>query len=283
MIDRTFHLRGLDFSALEWGTPEGVPTIFLHGFLDHAGSWDPVVRHLRGWRLALDLRGHGRSAWVGPGETYHFSEYIADLDALVDQLGGRARLVGHSMGGTLATLYAGARPERIERVAVLDGIGLADGGPGARTRMIEFLDGVKKVRILRPMATLDEAAVRLTQAWGIDPALARTLVVRGTRSTPDGYVWAYDPRHRGRAAVPYRQDQHLLFLAAITCPVLSIRPERSLFAPEDVARVEGAIRTLHVVDIPGTAHMLHLQAPGQVATHLAPFLDARARHGEDET
>jgi pimeloyl-ACP methyl ester carboxylesterase len=282
MIERTFTLRGLHFGALEWGTPEGIPTVFLHGFLDHAGSWEGVARHLGGWRLGLDLRGHGRTAWVGPGQTYHFSEYIADLDALVDQLGGRVRLVGHSMGGTLASIYAGARPDRVERLAVVDGIGLADGGSGARTRMIEFLDGVTRMRVQRPMATIDEAVARLRHAWGVDAATALVLATRGTRAEQGGLVWAYDPRHRGRSAVPYRQDQHLLFLAAITCPVLSVHPERSLFAPEDVTRLESAIPHLRVAHISGSGHMVQLNAPRELAGHLAHFLEAQPRHCEDE-
>ncbi len=96
-----WHLRGLDIAGQTWGAPgrNEVPVVLVHGFLDHAGTWDEVAALLPGHIAAPDLRGHGQSAWCGPGETYHFADYIADLDALVTTLGGRAIVVGHSLGG----------------------------------------------------------------------------------------------------------------------------------------------------------------------------------------
>jgi alpha-beta hydrolase superfamily lysophospholipase len=79
---RTVKVDGLDIFYREAG-PKDAPTILLlHGFLDHAGSWARVAERLSGHVVALDLRGHGRSAWVGPGASYHFPEYVADVDAL---------------------------------------------------------------------------------------------------------------------------------------------------------------------------------------------------------
>jgi pimeloyl-ACP methyl ester carboxylesterase len=276
MRERTWSLRGLRFAGLEWGEPSDAPVVFLHGFLDHAGGWARVARDLGRGALALDLRGHGQSAWVGPGETYHFAEYIADLDALVQALGGRVVLVGHSMGGTLGSMYAGARPECVERLAILDGLGLPDGGAGSRERLVAFRDAARTPHEARPMASVEEAASRLRRSWtALDEAFALALARRGTREVEGGVVWSYDPRHRARSAVPYRQDQHLSLLREITCPVLSIHPEHCLFAAEDVGRLEAGIRDLRVVTIAGAGHMLQLEAPELVARHLRGFLDAR--------
>ncbi|MDP2308872.1 MAG: alpha/beta hydrolase [Pseudomonadota bacterium] len=274
-----YTLRGLTFAALEWGPPVSPaaggapPTLLLHGFLDHAGSWARVAEQLDGPVVALDLRGHGRSAWVGPGESYHFPEYLADVDALVAALGGRVRLVGHSMGGSIASMYAGARPEAVERLAIVDGMGIPDGGAAARDRMVQFLDGIARVRAPRPYPTLAAAAARLVSTWsGLDPAWALELAERGTRPVDEGFVWRYDPRHLVRAAVPYRQDQHLRFLAAIRCPVLSVHPEHSLFAVADVAALEAAIPDLVVKEVLGAGHMTQLDAPRALAAHLTAFL-----------
>ncbi|MDP2312578.1 MAG: alpha/beta hydrolase [Pseudomonadota bacterium] len=268
-----YTLRGLPFAALEWGEPDGRPTVLVHGFLDHAGSWARVAERLGGHVVALDLRGHGHSTWIGPGESYHFPEYVADIDALVTALGGRIRLVGHSMGGTIASLYAGARPDAVERLAIVDGLGLPDGGGGARDRMVQFLDGIARSRPHRPYPTIDAAAARLQSTWsGLDAAWALELAARGTRAVEGGFVWRYDPRHLVRAAVPYRQDQHLRFLAEIRCPVLSVHPERSLFAPADIGVLEGAIPDLRIQEVPGAGHMTQLDAPAALAAHLVPFL-----------
>jgi pimeloyl-ACP methyl ester carboxylesterase len=276
--EAAYTLRGLSFAALEWGEPDGSPpVVLLHGFLDHAGSWARVAERLTGHVVALDLRGHGHSAWCGPGESYHFPEYVADVDALVAHLGGCVRLVGHSMGGTIATLYAGARPDAVTRLVVVDGIGIPDGGAGARGRMVEFLDGLRRVRAHRAHPTIDAAAERLRATWtGLDPAWARELAERGTRAVEGGFAWRYDPRHLVRAAAPYRQDQHLTFLGAIRCPVLSVHPERSLFPAAEVAKLEAAVPDLTVADVPGAGHMTQMDAPLALAAHLAAFLDERA-------
>lgn len=264
-------VRGRELAALAWGEPGPGATVLLHGFLDHAGSWSRVVRHLRGPAIAIDLRGHGRSDWNGAGESYHFAEYVADLDAVVALLGGPVRLVGHSMGGTLATLYASARPERVARLAAVDGIGLSDGGASARERMVQFLDGIGRERGHRTFPGVEAAAERLVATWGLDPGHARELAARGTRPVEGGVVWAYDPRHRVRAPTPYRQDQHLRFLEALRCPVLSVHAARSLFSPADVARLEAAIPELRVATV-DAGHMVQLEAPDALGDVLAAFL-----------
>ncbi len=274
MRSTTYTLRGLSFAALEWGESVGIPTVLLHGFLDHSGSWSRVAPGLPGWIVALDLRGHGHSPWAGPGQTYHFPEYVADLDALVVALGGRVRLVGHSMGGTLASLYAGARPECVTRLVSVDGLGLADSGAHARDRMVQFLDGVRREGKSGVYPTLGAAAARLVQAWpGLDPAWSMELAARGSRAVEGGVIWRYDPRHRLRGPSPYRQDQHQQFLTAIACPVLSVHPERSPFAAADVARLEASIPDLRVVPLPGAGHMAQLDAPEALAALLRRFLE----------
>src|SRR5262249_32648516 len=94
---------------VEWGD-RGTPLLLLHGFLEHARAWDLVAPQLAaaGYHVfALDWRGHGDSEWIGSGGYYHFVDYSADLAFVIRALGGRAVLVGHSMGATSAMNYAG--------------------------------------------------------------------------------------------------------------------------------------------------------------------------------
>lgn len=274
MRETRYSPRGPGLAALEWGEPgDGLPTLLLHGWLDHAGSWARVAEALPGWRIAPDWRGHGRSDWVPEGQTYHFPEYVADLDALVAHLGGRVRLVGHSMGGTVATMYAGARPDAVERLVVVDGLGVPDSGAQALDRMRRFLDGVRTPRASRTMPDLETAAARLRDVHPfLDEAWARELAARGTRRTAEGMAWAWDPRHLLRSAVPYRQDQHAQFLRAIRCPTLTLHPARSPFAAEDVARLVGCLARNREVRIADAGHMVHLERPAEVAQEIAAFL-----------
>src|SRR5258708_4751049 len=120
-------IRGLRYHVRSWGPPEVPPVIFLHGWMDASASFQFVADALKAERriLAPDWRGEGLSAWAN-SSAYDYSEYVADLDALVDQLhpGKPADIVGHSRGGNIATLYAGIRPDRVRRVVNIEGFGL---------------------------------------------------------------------------------------------------------------------------------------------------------------
>lgn len=294
-------LRGMAFAGVHWCDPEraipdrrGSPVpgpahpiaVFLHGFLDHAGAWEGVAQHLPGERYALDHRGHGRSAHNPRGASYLFADYVADVDALLDTLSPDApvHLVGHSMGGTIATLYAGARPARVRSVVSLDGLGIADGVSGrafadsdpVSERMVKFLDGVRSPPRHKPMPSLSYAAHRLASSHArIGPAWALRLAERSTTPAPDAgpeaVTWSFDPTHRTRSPIPYRHSHHVPLLRRIVCPVLAVRPDAPTFTAEDIAALESEIPNLQRRLVPGTTHMMHLEEPQAIATHIAEF------------
>ena len=111
----------LELHLLEWST-EGTPMILIHGFGNEAHIWDDFAPTVSGhYRvLALDLRGHGESAW-DPESRYDYENHIADLDAVVAALGiERMVLVAHSLGGRVSMLYAGIHPEKLAGLVIVD-------------------------------------------------------------------------------------------------------------------------------------------------------------------
>ena len=119
-------LRGLDYNVRRWG-PADAPRVFLlHGWMDTSATFQFVVDALRhDWQLiAPDWRGYGQSTWLN--RPYWFPDYYADLDALLAHYAPDtpARVVGHSMGANIASIYAGLRPQRVAQLAMLDFIGL---------------------------------------------------------------------------------------------------------------------------------------------------------------
>ena len=128
---RLLRIRGLRYHLWTWGSPERPLLVCCHGWLDTGGSWQFVARELarRFHVVAPDWRGFGYSQWEG--DHYWFPDYVADLDALVEAISpqGPVRLVGHSMGGQASSLFAGVRPDRVSRLALLDSLLLPDMAP----------------------------------------------------------------------------------------------------------------------------------------------------------
>ncbi len=105
-------VRGLDAHVRRWGRPGARPLVLLHGGRECADTFTFLVESLAGdWDVfAPDWRGHGLSGWAEGGYWTH--DFIADLEALLDGLGLRepVDVIGHSLGGNVASLYAGLRP-----------------------------------------------------------------------------------------------------------------------------------------------------------------------------
>ena len=116
-ISHFFYSDRLKLQFWDWGT-EGKPALILvHGGLDHARNWDWVAKALRDdyHVYALDLRGHGNSAWA-PGATYSVAEHVLDLSALLDIIDDfPIRLIGHSLGGGIVLHYCGVYPARVRK------------------------------------------------------------------------------------------------------------------------------------------------------------------------
>jgi pimeloyl-ACP methyl ester carboxylesterase len=124
MEPRSFHVAGADghrIHVLEWST-EGVPLVFVHGFGNSAHIWAdaaPVVApHYR--TLAIDQRGHGDSEH-DPEHRYDYEDLARDLEAVTEALAiERFVLVGHSLGGRTAMVFAGRNPDRLAGLVIVD-------------------------------------------------------------------------------------------------------------------------------------------------------------------
>src|SRR5581483_9336718 len=117
---------GMTLHLLEWDAPSEHTVILLHGFLDLCWSWEDVAARLDGkfHLVAFDLRGHGDSGRVASGGYYHFADYLADLDELVEKVGRtRVSLVGHSLGGALSAYFTGTFPSRVHKLVMMEGLG----------------------------------------------------------------------------------------------------------------------------------------------------------------
>jgi pimeloyl-ACP methyl ester carboxylesterase len=276
---------GLTCHALEWDAPSRPrehTVILIHGFLDTAWSWVPAVRAGLAERyhvVAPEMRGHGDSDRVGAGGYYHFLDYVADLHEIVGAVGrSRVSLVGHSMGGTIAGYYAGAYPDAVHELALLEGLGPPEPSTPMPERIRAWLAGCRRVRGRAPTAyaSIDEAAARLRSR---DPLmgeeLARELAERSTIRNEDGTrSFKHDPLHLTAGPYPFQVELARQLWRAITCPVLLVDGGAStlrLAADDRERRVEN-FRDAREAVLPGAGHMMQRHRPGPLAELLLEFL-----------
>ncbi|MEZ4293414.1 MAG: alpha/beta hydrolase [Polyangiaceae bacterium] len=264
--------------------PSGLTLLLLHGYMDAGGTWDLLAPHLTAHGhvlLAPDLRGFGESDPVGPGGYYHFLDYVADIDALARELvptPARLGVVGHSMGGTIASLFTGARPARVERLALLEGLGPPHMPPAyAVDRTRAWLSNLEKMqRAPRPLESWDDALRRLAANHPRVPREVLETRARWlTRKTPDGQLtWAYDPLHRTTSPMPFQIDVFGAFLAKITCPTLVVGGGPTGYHPEDEANRARTIAVVDTAELPDAGHMMHWTRPRELGDLLARFFGA---------
>ncbi|MDP2241809.1 MAG: alpha/beta hydrolase [Burkholderiales bacterium] len=279
-----FHdIRGLRYHVRTWGEAHHPKLILLHGWMDVSASFQFVVDALRNdWHvIAPDWRGFGLSAWAREG--YWFPDYYADLDALLAlyTAGQPAQLVGHSMGGIIASAYAGIRPDRVARVVSLEGFGLARtqpaDAPGRYQRWLDELAAEPRFRIYDSYATLaarlrrdnprlsDDKAQFIARAWAHEAA-------------PDQVEMLSDPRHKNANPVLFRIEELLACWRKVTAPVLWVFARESAGTgylkdtPEQLAERKGAFRDYHEAWVDDAGHMLHHDQPQRLARIIEEFI-----------
>jgi pimeloyl-ACP methyl ester carboxylesterase len=266
------------WAGLRVGLAGAPPTLMLHGWLDNAGSLLPLARALPGYDHHLpDLPGHGLSGHRPPGTWYHFIDYVGDLLAWLDASGlARVDLIGHSMGGAIATLLAAAFPERVQRLVLIEALGplsrpaeqiVADIRCAIEARL--KLDA-KPLRVHPDRASARRARM---QAGGLSEYAADCLLERALAPAPGGWIWRSDPRQTLPTPVYGTEQQYLAVLQAIRAPTLLVLAEprtRYLDGPEAPARI-AALRPQAVHWLPG-GHHLHLENTAAVAAVVKEFL-----------
>ncbi|MEN6539499.1 MAG: alpha/beta fold hydrolase, partial [Mizugakiibacter sp.] len=219
----------------------------------------------------------GRSAHLPAGAHYHFVDYVEIARAAADALGlDRFRLLGHSLGAGVASLLAAAVPARIERLALIEGLGPIADDP-AHT-LARFRDAIARRRgaedkRARVFANVEEAVQARVRAGGLDAAQARPIVERGLKAVAGGHTWSSDPRLTLPSPLRIEETQLRRLLAGIAAPTLllladPITPYLPTATMDARAACVAAIRVQRMAG----GHHLHLERPQAVAEALLPFL-----------
>ena len=285
-------IRHLSYHVLQWGTPaaDKTPLVMLHGWMDVAASFQFVVDALAQdhWVIAPDWRGFGLTETPNT-DNFWFPDYLADLDQVLDHyVGDRpVNLMGHSMGGHVATLFAGVRPERIHRLINLEGFGLPTTRPAqAPSRLAKWMDELKAFNRgemdLKPYANLEAVAQRLMKTnprLGADKAhwLAQHWASANTHGE-----WRIlgHAAHKVVSAQLFKADEAQAIYERITAPMLCVVASddsiqqwwKDSYSLSEFKQRISVVRNLPHATIEDAGHMLHHDQPEQLAHLIADFL-----------
>lgn len=266
-------IRGVDYSINEWGDAADPLLVYLHGWGDTASTFQFVVDKLeQDWFVvAPDWRGFGGS--TGGARGYWFPDYLADLDRLLHHYSpdNAARLVGHSMGGNVAGIYAGTFPERVCAFANVEGFGLPDAQPQeAPARYRKWIEQEQAGPEFLDYENFNALAQRIHRRNpGMTPAQAEFVAREWAEENADGrVVLRADPAHKLSNPVLYRRAEAEACWQEVSADTILIAGRNSRFVtPGDPLFSQQKARWIE-----GAGHMLHFERPGELARVIEEFL-----------
>lgn len=251
---------------------QGQPLVLLHGLFGCADSWLPIARKLStSFRvLCLDLRNHGRSPHA---PTHTYADMAADVIETLDAIGvSRSHMLGHSMGGRVATTIAAMQPQRIDRLVLAD---IAPLSALVNKKTIAHIEAHRQT--LHALQALDLSQLRsfaqieAQLASSIPDQRLRRSMLKNIERNSDGHF-----SHRLNTIVllqhietiaqghsPWRLPVHTLLLKGQSSDYVS---------PNDIEIMRGLCPTLTVRELPNAGHWIHIDCPQLVTEHTANFL-----------
>lgn len=276
-------------AAKVWGPADGKPVLALHGWLDSAASYDVLCPLLNSSLriVALDFSGHGDSSHKPPGCHYNPLEYAIDVRRVVDHLNwDRFTLMGHSMGGTVALLFAGLFPDRVLSLVLLDVVVpmvvVTDSYvPSTLTHGINKFLQLEALSTSRsPVYSMDDLMERLESAspGQLSEESKKVLLSRATRPVECGFVLKRDiraktsrtfvlPLEAQKAIVSRYRGDMLIFRATDGLSIKALKDLEAVFS----RLYQKQCKRFEYVELKG-GHYVHLNQPELLAPAINRFL-----------
>lgn len=275
--------RGLTVKALTHGDPSNPPLVALHGWMDNAASFTPLASKLdRHYVIAIDLPGHGRSDRRPVGTSYFHADYALDVAHVIEELGlDSFVLMGHSMGGGVATLVAASMPDRVRHLILIDGLGPYSNSADETAAQLRRAVAQSLAPESRPRqyASYEELLDRRAAASSeIERDALALIVERNAIERRDAHnravwQWSTDPRLKLASPTRLTHESVMNVLSEIKAPVLNLVASTGLMTrfPQFAERSE-RLACLNTVTIDGHHHF-HLDgAVAEVADTINEFV-----------
>lgn len=274
----TVELPHIRLAAQTWGDESLPPLLALHGWLDNAATFDSlaplICSHFH--IVAIDFPGHGRSDWRPVGTWYHYVDYVSDVIAVAEKFGWKKfSVLGHSLGGTVGSVFASCRPQSVDRLLLIEALGPIAGPVGdsldqLRRGMDQRAGFEEKLRVF---AREEDAIEIRSKVNGLSRDAATSLVRRGLKTVPGGFSWSSDPRLTLATPLRFIEEQILAVLRGIDARTLLVlaQPEAPYLPRETMQRRIEQVRDIAVHRIDGSHH-LHLENAAPIAKLIGEFL-----------
>lgn len=273
-------------AAKVWGPADGKPVLALHGWLDSAASYDTLCPLLNSSLriVALDFAGHGDSSHRPPGCHYNVLEYVIDVRRAADHLGwDQFTIIGHSMGGSVALLFAGLFPDRVLSLVLLD-VALPSVVFDTTSTLTDGINKFLQLEALSkspsPVYGMDDLMERLETAspGQLSEKSKRILLSRATRPVERGFVLKRDiraktsrtftlPLEAQKAIVSRYRGDMLIFRATDGLSVKKLKDLEGVFTK----LYQKHCRRFEYVELQG-GHYVHLNQPELLAPVINRFL-----------
>ncbi|MGH1330986.1 MAG: alpha/beta fold hydrolase [Paracoccaceae bacterium] len=244
------------------GAPSDKPPLLIaHGLFGSARNWGVIAKRMSDARqvITVDMRNHGSSARK-PSQSY--ADMAADLAQTIENNGGRADVMGHSMGGKAAMMLALNRPELIRRLII------ADIAPVAYTHSQNHLIEAMRALDLSRVEKRSDADAQLAEHIdepGVRAFLLQSLDVKAKRWLLNlDVLEAYMPKIVGWPGPTGQFDGPTFFLSG---------GESDYVKRADRDRIKALFPRARFASIPGAGHWLHAEKPREFEAAMRAFLD----------
>lgn len=278
----TFDVNGLKISGISYGDEQGPLLLCLHGWLDNAASFQPLMPYLSNYHvIAIDWPGHGLSDHRGTDAHYHFLDWVYDLFSLFRSQQWQAiDIIGHSMGGMVASAFAAAFPEHVKSLTLIDCIGVLTSDEATTTKQLRkgLLSRLTRDNKAKKYhASLNSAIAARVLVSDLNTDNARLIVKRGIEQTKAGFIWRADIRLRSTSPYRFTLAQAEQLVADINTPVQLLYGSKGMDMVTKGLKCFGPLfENLQVHELSG-GHHVHMEQAEQAAKLINTFIHQQAK------
>jgi pimeloyl-ACP methyl ester carboxylesterase len=279
----SFNLGELTLAGLAFGDKNDELLLCLHGWLDNAASFLPLMPYLKGKRvIALDWPGHGLSSHRSADAHYHFIDYVYDLLLLWEtNQWQKIDIVAHSMGGMISSAFSAAFPEKVKSLTLLDSIGFMSSDAqestehlrkGMLSRLKNNADLTSSSKKKKVHPSLKSAVNARVQVSDLSFEQAKLLVERGIIEEKNGFIWRSDSRLRNSSAYRLTLGQAKQFIQDISIPVQLIYGDKGLsFVQSGLKEFAPLFSQFSSHKLTG-GHHFHMENPEATSRQILEFI-----------